>query len=65
MNVNKRFIVDEKSNPKKVIIPIEDFRKIEELLGWALDDEALHQRHEVRSDHESDKKEACPDLDSI
>lgn len=65
MGVNKRYIVDEHGNPKEVIIPVEDFRKIEELLGWDLDDEALHQLREARRDRESVKKEAYVDLDSI
>ena len=65
MNVNKRYIVDEKGNPKEVIIPVEDFRKIEELLGWDLDDEALHQLREARRDRENGNKDAYVALDSI
>ncbi len=38
MDINKKYIVDEQGNPKEVIIPVEDFKKIEELLGWDLDD---------------------------
>ena len=33
MDINKKYIVDEQGNPTEVIIPIDDFRKIEELLG--------------------------------
>ena len=65
MNVNKRYIVDEKGNPKEVIIPVEDFRKIEDLLGWDLDDEAVQQLREARRDRQSGKKDAYVDLDSI
>ncbi|HOP46556.1 MAG TPA: hypothetical protein PK874_02740 [Desulfobacteraceae bacterium] len=65
MGVNKRYIVDEHGNPKEVIIPVEDFRKIEELLGWDLDDEVLHQLREARRERERGKKEAYVDLDSI
>ena len=65
MNVNKRYIVDEKGNPKEVIIPVEDFRKTEELPGWDLDDEALHQLREARKDRESGTKHAYVELDSI
>ena len=36
MNISKKYIVDEQGNPKEVIIPMEDFRKTEELLGWDL-----------------------------
>ena len=65
MSVNKRYVVDEQGNPKEVIIPIEDFRKIEELLGWDLDDEAVQQLREARKDRESGDKDAYVDLDSI
>ncbi len=65
MNVNKRYIVDEQGNPKEVVIAVEDFRKIEELLGWDLDDEAVQQLREARKDRERGKKDAYVDLDSI
>ncbi|MBU2497277.1 MAG: hypothetical protein KKE57_00080 [Proteobacteria bacterium] len=65
MDINKKYIVDEKGNPKEVIIPLEDFRKIEELLGWDLDEEAVQQLREARRDREKGYKEAYVDLDSI
>ena len=65
MDINKKYIVDEQGNPKEVIIPVEDFRKIEELLGWDLDEEAVQQLREARRDREKAKKEAYKDLDSI
>ena len=65
MNVNKRYIVDEQGNPKEVIILLDDFRKIEELLGWDLDDEAVQQLREARKDRENGNKDAYVDLDSI
>jgi hypothetical protein len=39
MNINKRYIVDEHGNPKEVVVLLEDYKKIEELLGLDLDDE--------------------------
>ena len=65
MNINKKYIVDEQGNPKEVIIHVDDFRKIEELLGWDLDDEAVKQLRETRRDRESGNKDAYIDLDSI
>ena len=65
MGINKKYIVDEKGNPKEVIIPVEDFRKIEELLGWDLDDEIVLQLREAKRDRERGIKEAYTDLDSI
>ena len=65
MDINKKYIVDEQGSPKEVIIPLEDFRKIEELLGWDLDEEAVQQLREARRDRERGNKEAYIDLDSI
>ena len=65
MKINRRFIVDEHGNPKEVVIRMEDFRKIEELLGLDLDDEAVNQLRKARSDRESGNKDAYVDLDSI
>jgi PHD/YefM family antitoxin component YafN of YafNO toxin-antitoxin module len=65
MDINKKYIVDEQGNPKEVIIPVEDFRKIEELLGWDLDEEAVQQLREAKRDRERGNKGAYKDLDSI
>jgi hypothetical protein len=47
MNINKRYIVDERGNPTEVVILLEDYRKIEELLGLDLNDETVKQLREV------------------
>jgi PHD/YefM family antitoxin component YafN of YafNO toxin-antitoxin module len=65
MNINKRYIVDERGNPKEVVILLEDYRKIEELLGLDLDDEAVKHLREARKDRESGNKDAYVNLDSI
>lgn len=65
MRINKRYIVDEDGNLKEVVILLEDYRKIEELLGLDLDDEAAKQLREVRRDRESGNKDAYVELDSI
>ena len=65
MNINKRYIVDEEGNPKEIIIPLDDYRKIEELLGWDLDDETIKQLRQAKKDRDSGNKEAYVDLASI
>jgi regulator of PEP synthase PpsR (kinase-PPPase family) len=65
MHINKKYIVDEHGNPKEVVILLEDYRKIEELLGLDLDDEAVKQIREARKDREGDNKKAYLELDSI
>ncbi len=59
------FIVDKKENPKAVVIPIQDFKKIEELLGLDLDSNALTDLKEARKDREHGRQRAYMDLDSI
>jgi hypothetical protein len=65
MDINKKYIVDEKGNPKEVIIPTEHFRKMEELLGWDLEDETTQQLPEAKMDREKCNKEAYIELDAI
>jgi predicted transposase YbfD/YdcC len=65
MDIRKKYIVDEKGHPKEVIISIEDFREIEELLGWDLDEGVVEDLHRARKDRENRKKDAYIDLDSI
>ena len=65
MNIQKKYIVDEHGNPKEVVIPVDDFKKIEELLGWDLDSEDVHQLREARKDRAEGNKDAYTDLDSI
>jgi len=65
MNINKRYIVDEEGNPKEVVIPLDDYRKMEELLGWDLDDRTVKQLREAKKDRAKGKKKAYVDLASI
>jgi hypothetical protein len=65
MNINKRYIVDEEGNPKEVVIPLDDYRKMEVLLGWDLDDRTVKQLREAKKDRAKRKKKAYVDLVSI
>jgi hypothetical protein len=65
VKIKKKFIVDEQGNPKEVILLLEDFQKIEELLGLDLDDEAISDLRKARSDREIGNKNAYVDLDSV
>jgi hypothetical protein len=65
VRINKRYIVDEQGNPKEVVIPMEDFRKIEEALGLDLEEKAVTQLRQARKDRESGNEDAYVDLDSI
>jgi hypothetical protein len=65
MNINKRYIVDERGNPKEVVILLEDYIKIEEMLGLDLNDETVIKLREAQKDRKSGNKDAYIDLDSI
>ena len=65
MPISKKYIVDEHGNPKEVIIPIEDFENMQELLGLDIEEEALDQLREARRNREGKDKDAYVDLDSI
>ena len=57
MHIDKKYIVDERGNPKEVVILLEGYRKIEELLGLGLDDEAVKQLRKARKVRESGNKD--------
>jgi len=65
MHIKKRYITDEKGNPKEVVLLLKDFKKIEELLGLDFDLETVNQLHEARKDRERGNRAAYIDLDSI
>ena len=65
MHINKKYIVDKHGNPKEVVILLKDFEKIEELLGLDLDNEAVRELRDARSDRESGNSAAYIDLGSI
>ena len=65
MNIDKKFIVDRQGKPKEVIISIEDFIKMEEILGWDLDEEAVQQLRDAKKDREGGKKEAFVYVDHV
>ena len=65
MNINKKFIVDDRGNPKEVVILLKDYQRIEEMLGLDLDEDAEKELKEAQKDRKSKKSEAYNDLVSI
>jgi len=65
ISINKKVVVDEQGKPIEVIIPWEDFREIEELLGLDLDEEALEDLKEAKRDRDGNHKDTYQDLNSI
>lgn len=65
LNIHKEYIVDDNGNPTKVILPLADFRLIEEMLGLDLDEQAISDLKAAKSDREKRQEEAYIDLDDL
>jgi hypothetical protein len=65
ITINKKYVVDENGDRKEVILPWEDFKKIEEMLGLDLDSDVVDNLRQARKDRESGDKNTYVDLDSI
>ena len=63
--IHKKIVVDENGNPQEVIIPWEEFRQIEEVLGLDLDEKATRQLREADADRRSGNKDAFVSLDEL
>ncbi len=57
MTLNKKFIYDEKGNPVEVIIPYEQYKEIEEILGLDLEPEVKEHLRKARIDRELNQSE--------
>ncbi len=65
MQIHKDYITDKKGCPKAVVIPIQDYLRISDLLGLDLDSEAVEDLRTARRDRKSGKKSAYMDMESI
>jgi len=63
--IHKKIVVDENGDPQEVIIPWDEFRRIEEELGLDLDDEAEGQLSEADADMRSGNSEAFTPFDQL
>jgi PHD/YefM family antitoxin component YafN of YafNO toxin-antitoxin module len=65
LQIQKEYIVDEAGNPNKVIISLADFRLLEEMLGFDLDENALTDLRQARQDRENGNMDAYLELDAL
>ena len=65
ITIHKKVVVDDIGKPTEVIIPWDEYKELEELLGLDLDKEAIEDLKRGRSDRAKGKKDAYVDLDSI
>ncbi len=65
IRIHRKLVVDERGLPTEVIIPWQEYREIEELLGLDLDAAACDDLKKARQDREAGKEDAFVDLESI
>lgn len=65
ITVHKKIVVDGKGKPTEVIIPWEEYKEIEELLGLDLDKNALADLKQAKEDRENGGYGAYIELDSL
>ncbi len=65
LTIHKKVVKDVNGNPTEVIIPWEEYKKIEESLGLDLSQEAIEDLKQAKIDRDNSNKDAYIDLESI
>ncbi|MBT3880691.1 MAG: hypothetical protein HON76_01015 [Candidatus Scalindua sp.] len=65
LTIHKKVVKDVNGNPKEVIIPREEYKKIEESLGLDISQEAIGDLKQAKIDRDESNKDAYIDLESI
>ena len=65
LTIHKKVVKDVNGNPKEVIIPWEEYKKIEESLGLDLTQEAIEDLKQAKIDRNDLNKDAYVNLESI
>jgi len=63
ITIHKKIVTDENGKPTAVLIPIEEYREIEEILGLDLSEADLQSLKEAQDARRLGKKEAFHSLD--
>jgi PHD/YefM family antitoxin component YafN of YafNO toxin-antitoxin module len=65
LTIHKKLVVKEDGTPHEVILPWEEYRQIEELLGFDLESEAVADLEQAAEDRRAGTPDAYEELDSI
>jgi hypothetical protein len=65
LTIHKKVVKDVNGNPTEVIIPWEEYKKIEESLGLDLSQKAIEDLKQAKIDRDNSNKDAYIDLESI
>jgi hypothetical protein len=63
--IHKKVVKDVNRSPNEVIIPWEEYKKIEESLALDLSQEAIEDLKQAKVDRDNSNKDAYIDLESI
>ena len=63
--IHPKIFVDEKGNPKEVLISWEEYQELVETLGFDLDEESQKDLIEAKKDLEAGKWDAFVDIDEL
>lgn len=65
LKIHRKLVIDDRGRPQEVILPWEEYRQIEEVLGLDLDDDAKADLERAAKDREAGTPGAYVDLDSL
>ncbi len=65
ITLKKRVVIDEQGNPTDVIIPWDQFKRLEELPGLDLDDRAEEDLRQAAKDRQEGNLDAYIDINEI
>ncbi len=65
IDIHKKIVNDENGNPSDVIIPWDEFRQIEEILGLDLDKKTINELREARKKRDKGETTDYITLDDI
>lgn len=65
LTIHKKVVKDVNGNPKEVIIPWDEYKKIEESLGLDLSQDAIEDLKQAKIDRDNSNKDAYIDLELI
>ncbi|MFH1527382.1 MAG: hypothetical protein ABIG69_12175 [Bacteroidota bacterium] len=65
IDIHKKIVNDENGNPSDVIIPWNEFKQIEEILGLDLDEKTIKELRQAQSDRDKGEISSYIALDDI
>lgn len=65
ITIQKKVVIDEKGNPTDVIIPWEQFKELEEILGLDFDEKTRDELIRAKEDRLKGKRDSYVEIDEV